>query len=58
METLKKIKANYIIEAVLMIVVGIIFIVWSKASLEVMAMALAVLMFMGNDSKLLCPQGV
>ena len=48
METLKKIKANYIIEAVLMIVVGIIFIVWSKASLEVMAMALAVLMFMGG----------
>ncbi|MCR5402996.1 MAG: DUF308 domain-containing protein [Butyrivibrio sp.] len=48
METLKRIKANYIIEAVLMIIVGIVFIVWSRASLEVMVRALAVLLFMGG----------
>lgn len=48
MERLKQIKANYIIEAIVMIIVGIVLIVWSKASLVVMARAFAVMLFMAG----------
>lgn len=44
MERLKEIKAHYIIEAAVMIIVGIVLIVWSRASLVIMARALAVLL--------------
>lgn len=45
METLKKIKLNYILEALIMIAIGAVLIVWTEASLVIMARALAILLF-------------
>lgn len=44
METLKKLKANYIVEALVMIAIGAVLIFWTEASLIIMARALAVLL--------------
>ncbi len=41
---LKKLKLDYVIKAVVMVVIGVILAVWSKASLDFMARALAVLL--------------
>ncbi len=46
MEALKKVKLNYIIEAVIMIAIGAILIFWTKASLVIMARVLAILLFL------------
>ncbi|SFP78810.1 Uncharacterized membrane protein HdeD, DUF308 family [Butyrivibrio proteoclasticus] len=44
METLKKMKLNYVIEAIVMIVIGVVLIFWTEASLLIMARALAILL--------------
>ena len=44
MKTLKNIRPDYLIRAVVLIVVGIVLAVWTAASLDVMARALAVLL--------------
>ncbi len=44
MERLKALKWNYIIEALIMVAIGVILIVWPQASLEIMAKALAALL--------------
>lgn len=44
METLKKMKLNYVIEAVVMIAIGAVLIFWTEASLLIMARALAILL--------------
>ena len=48
MEKLKQLKWNYIIEALIMVAVGIVLIVWPQGSLEVMAKALAILLFLAG----------
>ena len=44
METLKKMKLNYVIEAIVMIAIGAVLIFWTEASLLIMARALAILL--------------
>ncbi len=44
MKTLKNIRPDYLIRAIVLIVVGIILAVWTAASLDVMARVLAVLL--------------
>ena len=44
MGVLKKLKLDYVVKAVVMVVIGIILAVWTKASLDFMARALAVLL--------------
>lgn len=44
METLKKMKLNYVIEAIVMIAIGAVLIFWTEASLIIMARALAILL--------------
>ncbi len=44
MEKLKAIKWNHIVESLVMLVIGIILIFWTRASLVIMARALAVLL--------------
>ena len=44
METLKKMKLNYVIEAIMMIAIGAVLIFWTEASLLIMARALAILL--------------
>ncbi len=48
MEKIKQMKWNYIIEALIMVVVGIVLIVWPQGSLEVMAKALAIMLFLAG----------
>ena len=43
MGVLKKLRLDYVVKAVVMVVIGIILAVWTKASLDFMARALAVL---------------
>ncbi len=45
-EAIKKIKIEYVIQAIVMIVIGIVLIAWSQASLDFMAKALAVLLIL------------
>ncbi|MBQ6587569.1 MAG: DUF308 domain-containing protein [Butyrivibrio sp.] len=45
MKTLKNIRPDYLVRALTLIVVGIVLTIWTKASLDVMARALAVLLF-------------
>ncbi len=45
MEFLKKMKLEYVLQAIVMIIIGIVLIVWTQASLDMMARALAVLLF-------------
>ncbi len=44
MGVLKKLRLDYVVKAVVMVVIGIILAVWTKASLDFMARALAVLL--------------
>ena len=44
MEKIKKMKIDYIVEALVMIIVGGILIFWPEVSLTIMARALAVLL--------------
>ena len=44
MERIRSLKWNYIIEALIMVVIGIALIIWPQGSLAVMAKALAVLL--------------
>ncbi len=46
MGAIKKMKPDYVIKAVVMIVIGIVLAVWTKASLDIMARALAALLFL------------
>ncbi|WP_026661628.1 HdeD family acid-resistance protein [Butyrivibrio proteoclasticus] len=46
MKTLKNIRPDYLVRAIVLIVVGVILTVWTAASLDVMARALAILLFM------------
>ncbi len=46
MEKLKAIKWNYVIEALIMIAIGVVLIVWPQGSLEIMAKALAILLIL------------
>ena len=48
MEKLKSLKWNYIIEALIMIVIGGVLIFWSNASLVIMARALAILLILAG----------
>jgi len=48
METLKKMKLNYVIEAVVMIAIGAVLIFWTEASLLIMARALAILLVLAG----------
>ena len=48
MEALKKMKANYIIEAIVMIAIGAVLIFWTEASLVIMARALAILLVLAG----------
>ena len=48
METLKKMKANYIVEAIVMIAIGAVLIFWTEASLVIMARALAILLVLAG----------
>ncbi len=43
-EALKKIKVEYVVQALIMIVIGLVLIIWPSASLDFMAKALAVLL--------------
>jgi uncharacterized membrane protein HdeD (DUF308 family) len=45
MKTLKNIRPDYLIRAIVLIVVGLVLAIWTAASLDVMARALAVLLF-------------
>ncbi|MCR5555955.1 MAG: DUF308 domain-containing protein [Butyrivibrio sp.] len=45
MGALKKISLDYVIKAVVMVVIGVILAVWTKASLNIVARALAALLF-------------
>ena len=44
MEALKKMKPDYVIKSGVMVAIGLVLVVWTKASLDVMARALAVLL--------------
>ena len=46
MKTLKNIRPDYLVRAIVLIVVGVILTVWTAASLDVMARTLAILLFM------------
>ena len=46
MGAIKRMKPDYVIKAVVMIVIGIVLAVWTKASLDIMARALAALLFL------------
>ena len=48
METLKKMKVNYIVEAIVMIAIGAVLIFWTEASLVIMARALAILLVLAG----------
>ena len=48
MEKVKQLKWNYIIEALIMVVVGVALIFWPQGSLEVMAKALAILLVLAG----------
>ena len=48
METLKKMKLNYVIEAIVMIAIGAVLIFWTEASLLIMARALAILLIIAG----------
>ncbi|MBQ9302924.1 HdeD family acid-resistance protein [Butyrivibrio sp.] len=48
METLKKMKLNYVIEAIVMIAIGAVLIFWTEASLLIMARALAILLVLAG----------
>ena len=48
MEKLKQLKWNYIIEALIMVVIGIVLIIWPQGSLEMMAKALAILLILAG----------
>ena len=45
MGALKKINLDYVIKAVVMVVIGVVLAVWTKASLNIVARALAALLF-------------
>lgn len=45
MKTLKNIRPDYLVRAIVLIVVGVILTVWTAASLDVMARTLAILLF-------------
>lgn len=45
MKTLKNIRPDYLVRAIVLIVVGVILAVWTAASLDVMARMLAILLF-------------
>ena len=45
MGALKKINLDYVIKALLMVVIGVVLAVWTKASLNIVARALAALLF-------------
>ncbi len=45
MKTLKNIRPDYLVRAIVLIVVGVILAVWTAASLDVMARTLAILLF-------------
>lgn len=45
MKTFKNIRPDYLVRAVVLIVVGLVLAIWTAASLDVMARALAVLLF-------------
>ncbi len=45
MNVLKKIRLDYVVQAAFMIAIGVVLAVWTKASLDIMARALAVLLF-------------
>ncbi len=44
METFKKMSPDYVIKAVVMIVIGLVLAIWTQASLDIMARALALLL--------------
>ena len=46
MGAIKRMKPDYVIKAVVMIVIGIVLAVWTRASLDIMARALAALLFL------------
>lgn len=46
MGAIRKMKPDYVIKAVVMIVIGIVLAVWTKASLDIMARTLASLLFL------------
>ena len=48
MEAIKKMKANYVVEALIMIAIGAVLIFWTEASLLIMARALAILVFLAG----------
>ncbi len=48
MEKLKKLKLNHVFEALIMITIGFVLIFWPKASLVIMARALAILLFLAG----------
>ncbi len=48
MEKVKQLKWNYIIEALIMIAVGVALMFWPQGSLEVMAKALAILLILAG----------
>ena len=58
MERLKEIKAHYIIEAAVMIIVGIVLIVWSRASLVIMARAMVATYFIRKERNLVMSGGL
>ncbi len=45
MGALKKINLDYVVKALLMVVIGVVLAVWTKASLNIVARALAALLF-------------
>ena len=45
MGALKKINLDYVIKALVMVVIGVVLAVWTKASLDIVARALAALLF-------------
>ena len=45
MKTLKNVRPDYLVRAIVLIVVGLVLAIWTAASLDVMARALAVLLF-------------
>jgi uncharacterized membrane protein HdeD (DUF308 family) len=45
MRTLKNVRPDYLVRAIVLIVVGLVLAIWTAASLDVMARALAVLLF-------------
>jgi uncharacterized membrane protein HdeD (DUF308 family) len=46
METVKKFKLHVLVQSIVMIAIGIVLVVWTKASLDIMAKALAVLLLL------------